>query len=163
MVEIIPSQSQISTAQEKAKELGSLNNSIRNGEGNVYGFLGEIIVSEYINASVSNTYDYDIIKGEVRIDVKTKCCTSKPQENYFCSVAAFNTKQDCDVYIFVRILEDFSKAWILGGRSRSGFLKNAIFFKKGEIDPSSTFGWTFRADCYNMKIADLKEINNLRK
>ena len=163
MVEIIPSGSQLIKANKKAKELGLLNNSIRSGEGNIYGFLGEILVSEYINAIIENTYDYDVIKNGIKIDIKTKCCTSKPLENYFCSVAAFNTTQKCDVYIFVRILENFSKAWILGGRTKIKSFQEAKFFKAGEIDPSSNYGWTFRADCYNMEISKLKPLDKLRK
>ena len=163
MVELIPSGSQVLLAQKKAKALGSLNNSIRNGEGNAYGFLGEILVSEYINAPIDNTFDYDIVKNNIKIDVKTKCCTSKPLSNYFCSVAAFNITQKCDVYVFVRVLEDFSKAWVLGGRTKNKFFEEAKFYKAGELDPSSNYGWTFRADCYNMEVGKLKPLDKLRK
>jgi hypothetical protein len=83
--------------------------------------------------------------------------------NYFCSVAAFNITQKCDVYIFVRVLEDFSKAWVLGGRTKNKFFEEAKFYKAGELDPSSNYGWTFRADCYNMEVGKLKPLDKLRK
>ena len=50
-----------------------------------------------------------------------------------------------------------------GGRTKSKFFEEAKFFKAGEIDPSSNYGWTFRADCYNMEISKLKPLDKLRK
>ena len=58
-------------SQEKAEEMGSLNNSILNGSGNYAGFLGEEIVNDYINGVIDNTYDYDIIKDGLKFDVKS--------------------------------------------------------------------------------------------
>lgn len=157
MIKIIPADSQISLAKEKAKELGTLNNSIRKGEGNVYGFLGEILMADYWKVSVDNTYDYDLIVKDYKVDVKTKACNSVPEPEYFCTVADYNTKQDCDVYAFVRILNDFSKAWLLGYCGKNYFYNNSYFYRKGQLDPSSNLGWKFRADCYNLPISKLKK------
>jgi hypothetical protein len=158
MIKITPTKKQISLAKKKSKEMGILKNSITNGEGNVYGFLGEILVADAIDGRIKNTYDFDIIKNEITVDVKTKKCTSEPKESYYCSVAAYNIKQKCDVYVFVRIMEDFSVAWILGGITKDKFYKHASFNKKGTIDESSSFKWKFKADCYNLPISKLKEI-----
>lgn len=158
MIEVIPTKQQIALAQKKADAMGVLNNSITNGKGNVYGFLGEILVNKYIDGKSKNTFDYDIIKDKIKIDVKTKTCTSPPQPHYYCSVAAFNIRQKCDVYVFVRIMEDFSKAWILGLCSKDYFYKHAQLNKKGTIDESSQFQWRFKADCYNLPIDKLKKI-----
>ena len=159
MTVVIPTKSQIALARKKANEMGVLKNSITKGKGNVYGFLGEILVSSLIQGRSKNTYDFDIIKNETTIDVKTKTCTSEPRPNYYCSVAAFNIKQQCDIYIFVRIMEDFSKAWILGACTKEFFYKNAQFNKKGTIDESSPYKWKFKADCYNLPINKLKNYN----
>lgn len=158
MIEVIPTKQQITIAKRKSKEMGVLNNSITNGNGNVYGFLGELLVNAYIKGKSKNTYDYDIVKDNIKIDVKTKTCTSPPQPHYYCSVAAYNIRQKCDVYFFVRIMEDFSKAWILGGCSKDYFYKNAQLNKKGTIDESSAYKWKFKADCYNLPISKLKKI-----
>lgn len=157
MTKIIPADSQISLAKEKAKQLGTLNNSIRKGEGNVYGFLGEILMADYWKVSVDNTYDYDLIVKDYKVDVKTKACNSVPEPEYFCTVADYNTKQDCDVYAFVRIFNDFSKAWLLGYCGKNYFYNNSCFYRKGQLDPSSNLGWKFRADCYNLPINKLKK------
>lgn len=158
MIEVIPTKRQIALARKKAEAMGVLNNSITKGKGNVYGFLGEILANVYIKGKVKNTYDYDIVKDNIKIDVKTKTCTSPPQPHYYCSVAAFNIRQKCDVYVFVRIMEDFSRAWILGGSSKDYFYRYAQLNKKGTIDESSQFKWKFKADCYNLPISKLKKI-----
>jgi hypothetical protein len=158
MIEVSPSKNQIQQAKEKAKNLGILNNSIRSGEGNVFGFLGEILMADHWSVNLSNTYDYDLIVKNLKIDVKTKSCTSKPKPEYFCSVTDFNPNQKCDIYCFVRVLENFSLAWLLGYCSKNYFFNNAAFNKKGELDTSSSFGWKFKADCYNLKIENLKKL-----
>jgi hypothetical protein len=155
---VIPTKKQIALAKKKAKEMGVLKNSITNGEGNVIGFLGEILVADLIDGRLKNTFDFDIIKDEMTIDVKTKSCTGEPKPHYQCSVAAFNIKQKCDIYLFVRILDDLSAAWILGWCSKEKFYKNATFNKKGTIDKTSPAKWKFKADCYNLPISKLKQI-----
>jgi hypothetical protein len=97
IIEIIPTPSQLVFAKEEAKKIGVLNNSILEGKGNAHGILGEIIVADYINADRANTYDYDLVRNGRTVDVKTKQCTSKPDPSYYCSVANYNTSQDCEV------------------------------------------------------------------
>lgn len=92
--------------------------SITGGTSNVVGAIGEVIVADIIGATEVNTVNYDLVKDGNRIDVKTKRCNTRPQPNYDCSVASHGTKQDCDSYVFVRILTDLSKAWILGSISK---------------------------------------------
>ena len=82
--------------------------------------MGEEIANTVIHGDITNTYDYDIIKDDITYDVKTKRCTSKPKDYYECSVAALNTKQECDIYVFTRILpkkwsdNNYSEGWLLG-------------------------------------------------
>jgi len=143
----------IEEAERKSKEMGHLRNSITKGQGNVVGFLGEIVAAHHIKAKIENTHDYDIIKNNIKIDVKTKKCSSKPKDFYECSISEYNTKQKCDVYLFVRILNDNSKAWLCGMISKNDFFKNAKFYPKGFIDESNNM--KFHCDTHNMKIKDL--------
>ena len=150
----------INKAKAKANQMGTIKNSITKGQGNIAGFIGEEIVLNYLNEKDNNSYDYDLIlKDGRKIDVKTKRTTVKPRTNYDCSVAAFNTKQKCDVYIFCRILNDMSKGWILGYKDKEDYFNEARFMKKNEIDPANNF--RVRADCYNVAIEDLESIDNL--
>lgn len=158
MIEIEFDDSLLNRAKEKSKEMGVLNNSIRSGEGNLVGFIGEIIVSEYLGVDLNNTYDYDLVYMNVKCDVKTKECTSPPKINYDCSIASYNTKQKCDAYIFVRVCG--YKAWILGWLSKKEYFEKSIFLRKGQKDPSNNF--TVKANCYNVKIEKLRSIENIK-
>lgn len=150
----------ITIAEQRSEKLGVLKNSITNGEGNIAGYIGQMLVNLYLKGSEPDVYNYDVIKDNVRYEVKTKRCTGEPKEHYNCSIAKYNTKQKCDYYVFVRVLEDYSKAWILGKKKKDDFFKEATFNKKGEPDPSSGNKWNFKADCYNLEISKLEPLND---
>lgn len=149
------------TASSLASDLGRLNKSITKGDGNVAGIIGELALAEYCGVRLCNTYDYDLIIQGAKFDVKTKRCTSPPQESYDCSVADFNTKQQCDAYFFTRVCEELNSVWLLGWVGKEEFYSNAEFMKKGQIDRSNNF--TVKADCYNVKISKLRDFSFLKK
>lgn len=96
-------------ARRKAVEMGELKNSIMRGAGNFAGFLGEFLVHGLLGGDIINTVNYDIILADgLKIDVKTKQTTVEPKLNYDCSISAYNTKQQCDAYVFARVKKDFS-------------------------------------------------------
>jgi len=148
---------QIRRAVAQANEMGAINNSIRKGEGNVIGFLGEIVLADYIGAKQDNTYQYDLVTLDgTTIDVKTKHCTSEPRDYYECSIANFNTTQKCDIYAFVRILlrnELIDCAYLLGYLSPKAYYSKARFLRKGTKDGDNNF--VVRADCHNVAISEL--------
>ena len=137
----------------RAEKLPLLKNSIRNGEGKIAAFIGEEVAKHVLKGRIENTYDYDVIYGQTKVDVKTKERTVAPRSFYECSVADFNTRQDCDEYAFVSVLDNFQEAWYLGKISKKKFYETATFHKKGEVDPANNF--TFKADCYNIPIHKL--------
>ena len=102
-------------AKKLADELGELNNSITGGQGNLAGFVGEVVVAEIIEAEHNNTYDSDLTWFDnITIDVKTKRTTVAPKDYYECSIAAYNTKQKCDLYAFCRVNANLDTLWFLG-------------------------------------------------
>ena len=153
MIQVEITDEMLLAAREKATEMGELNNSILKGQGSLAGFVGEQVVMKILGGKWENTYDYDINVDNVRIEVKTKQTTVQPLPHYECSVAAFNIKQNCDAYAFVRVLKDFSVGWFLGVMKKDEFFQKAKKLKKGEVDPSNNF--TVRADCYNLRIDEL--------
>lgn len=160
MIETNISNEMILYARDKAIELGKLNNSILNGGGNFAGFLGEVLANSYLKGSFVNTMNYDIVLNDgTKVDVKSKQTTVIPKEDYECSVAKYNTKQECDIYLFTRIKKDLSKGWLLGWLYKKEYFEKARFLKKGEVDGSNKF--TVRADCYNVFIKDLKDIREI--
>jgi hypothetical protein len=157
MLEVKITEGHLKRAKMLDSSMGTLRNSITNGEGNLSGFLGEVIVGEILKARHDNTYDYDLVlsTGET-VDVKTKRTNFPPKYGYDCSVAAFNTKQKCDYYAFVRVKNDLTTAWVLGFYPKQLYFEHAKFHRKGEFDESNKF--TFKADCYNLPISGLREL-----
>lgn len=157
MIEVTPTPEQIKEARLSAGNLQSLQGSITRGGGSPAGMLGEVIVRDIIGATHKGTRDYDLVSPEgTRIDVKTKRCTSAPRDFYECSVAAHGTKQDCDEYVFVRVLNNLSRAWILGRITKDEYFEKSKRHKKGDVDESN--GFTFKSDCYNLPIKELWKI-----
>lgn len=154
MIEIEPTRQQIEEACIKEHDTFSLQGSITRGAGSRAGVLGEILVRDYLNYIHAPTPHYDLYTPEgIRIDVKTKRCTSAPRPFYECSITAHGVKQECDEYIFVRVLNSLRKAWLLGRISKDEYFANAIRHRKGEQDERNNF--TFKSDCYNLAIEDL--------
>lgn len=144
-------------AIKKAEQMGTLNNSIMNGKGNAIGFLGEEVARELIGGKEHNTFQFDFYdpRGHA-VEVKTKLCSSKPQPHYDCTVSGFNSTQECDYYAFVRILNDYKTAWVLGSKIPQEYYGEARHYQKGDRDESNNF--TFRSEAFNLRISDLDEI-----
>ena len=156
MIEVKVTDEMLLSARDKAAEMGRLHNSITRGTGNIAGFIGEEIAQVVLGGKLDNTYDYDLVLDDGRtVDVKTKQTSVVPLETYDCSIAAFNTKQDCNYYCFVRVKNDYTVGWYLGVYGKEAYMKEAVFMKKGDLDPSN--GYVVRSDCYNLKIHQLKE------
>lgn len=157
MIEILVTDEQLIEARKQAVEMGKLHNSITRGQGNVAGFVGEIVTAELLNGVQDNTFDYDIFLPETgkTVDVKTKRTSVPPLPHYECSVAKLNTNQNCDFYAFVRVKNDYSTAWFLGMIPKVMYYDLAVFRKKGDLDPDN--GYVVKSDCYNLSIQDLWE------
>ena len=155
MIELPIHQHQIDLAREREKALPStLANSIRRGEGIFIGLLGEILYCDAVEGTYLGTYQHDLIVNGNRMEVKTKERTVAPLWYYNCTVSAANTRQDCDYYVFMSILDDLTKGWYLGYISKSDFFKKARFTGHDTLDVVGS-SYHFRTDCYNIKICDL--------
>ena len=153
------SEETLSKVKNRANKLPLLKNSIRKGKGALVAYIGEEVVKKVLKGQIRDTYDYDITYAkQKRVDVKTKERNYPPKPNYNCTVADFNTTQDCDEYAFVTVLSDHSIAWYLGKISKDKFYKEAIFYKKGQLDPDSSpnYPFYFKADCYNIPTSKLE-------
>jgi hypothetical protein len=166
MIQISVRDDIIEKAHQLKDEMPELKNSIRNNAGMLVGFIGELVVAEYLGTELQNTYDYDIIFHNVKIDVKTKEVGKKPGSNstpkphYECSISAYNTTQSCDMYVFVRVDLNKKIAWILGWRGKDEYFEQAIFRRRGDIDYSNNKA--FDCDCYQMAIKDLRSLEPIK-
>lgn len=156
MIEVKITPELIGRAKKKTATVGVLQGSITGSASHVVGAIGELIVADLTGATEANTHDYDLVLDGRRIDVKTKRCNTPPKTHYDCSVAAHGSKQDCDSYVFVRIKIDGTRAWVLGEIDKRDFYKNATHHRRGDVDPDN--GFVFKADCYNLAISELQDI-----
>ena len=158
MIEVPITKEMLTVAKQKAKEIGKLNNSIRKGLGNLAGVLGELcFIQHYPNALLNNTYDYDVLLNNSKIEIKTKVRTVKPKLFYECSVAKFNTKQKADYYYFVSLYvvdNEYVSGFLLGGLPKDEYFLQAKELKQGELDSSNNY--IVKADCWNLPIKNLR-------
>ena len=76
------SEATLNKAQERFAKFPLLNNSIRNREGGLVGYIGEALVLHLQGGEIKDTYDYDLINAKgVKIDVKTKERKVAPKSN----------------------------------------------------------------------------------
>lgn len=157
MIEVEISKEMLDAATIRANKLGELRNSITRGQGNIAGIIGELAVHKVVGGEIKDTRDYDILMSDgTTVDVKTKRCKSAPEPHFECSITDYNTTQKCDSYIFVRVLNDYSKAWVVGIIPKEEYFQKASFIQQGQLDPSN--GWRAKCDCWNVSISDLNEV-----
>ena len=151
---------------ERAKELydfKALSGSITNGGGNITGALGEIIVVDLFGDRVNSTEStrhYDMIIDGWKIDVKAIRTKVKPKPDYDCELTDKCREQMCDFFFWLRILNDYSTAWLLGYISREEYFKVAKFYKKGDPNPDRP-AFKFKHDDYVIKISQLHKFNKI--
>lgn len=148
-------------AQRKSSEMGRLRNSITKGEGNFIGFLGEMATKFYLKIPLEeemNTYDYDIIFNNQKIDVKSKKTSVMPVTTHEGSVSASNVTQECDLYLFTRVLDvQPSYVYLMGYYPKKEYFENATLLREGQRDGA----FTVRADCWNMIYGRMKPVEHL--
>ena len=147
----------IKQATAKAEALGVLRNSITKGDGNVAGFVGQMAVAHHLGVPESETYNWDLVAPNgLKVEVKAKRQGDfTPHPNWSCSVCDKNTHQQCDIYCFVRVTNDYRKVWICGFISPRRFKRLATFWKKGWFDPDNEH--VIDEDCWNVYIEDLRD------
>lgn len=154
-------QDTINYAHIKAQELGKLNNSVLDGEGNITGFIGECIVNKYLNSMIYNTYNFDIIYNNIRIDVKTQKLTIYKKKPYpTCSIQETSKNQKCDIFVFVCINFNKTYGWILGFLEKDNYIKESILYKAGQFNYNQRFKYKY--NCLVLPTIKLKDIKYLK-
>lgn len=112
----------------------------------LYGYVGEQIVLDFFGIPSPNdeSYEFDLLYKGKRLEVKSISCKFRPLPHYLCTVNSFDLggvhRQEADYYIFVRIINDLSKAWMLGFMPCKEFFEKGIFVAKGsEVVPGLEF------------------------
>ena len=167
MIEVNIAKEIISYAERKLKDV-SKESSILSKFGSerdriLVGYIGEKIIMNYLNIEKDvDDFEFDLLsnKGK-RLEVKTITCKFKPKPHYWCTVNSHDLdgihKQKADYYIFLRILNDFTKGWILGWISCDDFFQKGAVVKKGK-----DFG-KFQFVKANATILEIGELNDFKK
>ena len=93
-----------------------LNQNKTGSRAGYIGALGEIVVADYLGVKPHNNdeiYNYDMVWNDNNIEVKTMNLYYPPKEGTDCCTTTYYD-QKCDMYFFVGLLNDKSKAWIEG-------------------------------------------------
>ncbi len=150
-----------------SEELGAINNSITQGQGNVAGRLGELALAKYLNVlAPEDKYSHDIShKGET-IEVKTKRRTVRPESWHDVSVAETSKHQKPNKYAFISLQFEgyemhrnkrrylrLQKIWYCGDSLYEDFWSRALKWEKGKVDASNNF--TTHANMYNLRVDQL--------
>jgi hypothetical protein len=133
-------------------------------ERTLFGYLGEQVVADFLNLEQSSeTFEYDLVFRGKRLEVKTVSCKFKPLPSYLCTVNSHDLsgvhKQGADFYVFVRIINDRSKGWILGYMPCAEFFEKGQFVAKGsEVIKGVSFQ---KANATVLAISNLRPIQSI--
>lgn len=158
ILEFYPTDAQKKRAQKLADDFKVNKKSIFNGERNLYAFLGEVVVGDFLkekgwvlHPKDMGIYDFDILDPSgVKWEIKTKMTTTKPKADFNCTTYTYR-EQKCDGYIFTRCLKTLEKVWLLGWISKKDFEKYGTFYKSGDRDGNLIM----TQDCLGITIAKL--------
>ncbi len=166
MIEIKIHQSTVDYAQEKLEKVSKIDGVLglskfgSERDRILTGYIGEKIIMDFLGLKKDiDDFDYDLIskKGK-RLEVKSITCKFKPRPDYLCTVNSHDLegvhKQKADYYIFLRLLNDYSKGWILGWIACQDFFKEGTYIPKGH-----DFG-KFKFVKANATILEIRQLNN---
>ena len=133
------------------------------GQRTYEGYIGEAVVERLLKEKDLDTRNFDFTRNGLRYDVKTISCSGRPQKDYLATVNSCDrlgqSKQKTDRYVFVRLLNDYSVAWVVGWIEAEAFWKKGIFVRKGQsLFPGQI---AQKANCTVLPIRELNDIELL--
>jgi len=120
------------------------------------GYLAEACIrSKYAVLQYSESTDVDFTVGAMSIDSKAQGCNSKPLEYYSATLYEEQKNRKADYYIFSRVKNDFSEAWICG------IISKMKFFELAKLVPAGTSNNNFVYDQsrYEIQYSQLENIS----
>lgn len=160
VLEFSPTSEQILKARKISESFALNSRSFMGGKRNLYAFLAEVVVGDFLEESGwmkpdGFSINYDIVSPNgKKWDIKNKMTTVKPRANYNCTIYNY-FDQKCDGYIFTRTKKDLSKVWILGWINKSDLLERGLEFEAGHVDDNMVM----ERGGIGIKIRELNECN----
>jgi|688.fasta_scaffold15661_16 hypothetical protein len=151
--------------RKSTKQAFNSNTILEDGAGQLTGTLGELAFGRWLkDAGIAFEYvadnkgAYDFVVNGLKIDVKSKGCTSPPRPNYTCHVLAAQATYDVDLYVFCRT--DISgHVWLLGWMHKNHFWTSgkACDVTRGQMAD----GLIQTADSRRIQISDIATMDGL--
>lgn len=119
------------------------------------GYLAEACIhSEFPSIEYSDDYDVDFILDSSTIDSKSQGCNVKPRKYFSATLYEEQKDRRTDYYIFSRVKNDFSMAWICGIISKKKFFQIASLKTAGH----QTNNFTYDQSRYEVEYKDLGDM-----
>lgn len=104
------------------------------------GYLAEACIRDQFPEIVySDDYLVDFVLGQSTIDSKAQGCNTKPLNYYSATLYEEQKNRNTDYYIFSRVKNDFTKAWICGIISKNKFFQTATLKQAGHKTNNFTY------------------------
>ena len=104
------------------------------------GYLAEACIRyTFPEIKYSDDYFVDFILDSSTIDSKAQGCNSKPLDFYSATLYEEQKNRDTDYYIFSRVKNDFTVAWICGIASKTKFFQIATLKEAGHKTNNFTY------------------------
>lgn len=124
------------------------------------GYLAEACVrSLFPEIEYSNSDVVDFVFNNMTLDSKAQGCNSKPLDYFSATLYEEQKSRDTDYYIFSRVKNDFTVAWICGIISKSNFFNVAKFAPAG----TKTNNFTYDQSRYEIQYKQLEDITTFMK
>jgi hypothetical protein len=120
------------------------------------GYLAEasiIFTFPTIQYSTNDNVDF-VLDSSITIDSKAQGCNVKPQDYFSATLYEEQKNRTTDYYIFSRVKNDFSVAWICGIISKKKFFQIAQLKEAGH----QTNNFTYDQSRYEVQYKDLKGV-----
>ena len=120
------------------------------------GYLAEACIrSKFPTIEYSDNYDVDFVFHQYTIDSKAQGCNTKPKDYFSATLYEEQKNRKTDYYIFSRVKNDFSVAWICGIISKKRFFQIAELKEAGH----QTNNFIYYQGRYEVQYKDLKQID----
>jgi len=104
------------------------------------GYLAEACIHHtFPEIKYSEDYFVDFILDSSTIDSKAQGCNGKPLDFYSATLYEEQKNRDTDYYIFSRVKNDFTVAWICGIASKTKFFQIATLKEAGHKTNNFTY------------------------
>jgi len=122
------------------------------------GYIAEAAIKYLCGIDYSDDDSVDFTYGQITLDSKAQGCNSAPKDYYVATLYEEQKNRDVDYYVFSRVKNDWSRAWICG------FISKNLFFDKAELIPAGTKNNNFVYDQsrFEIQYKNLQPIQNIK-